>query len=118
MLLRTIAHSPYFITPGQFFDLICNINYWLGQFWRIMMPVSYQTMTSNLCIFRASPTEFVIPFAKYQKAVYSNQLSLGMRFRMMFETEELGTRRYLSLILMFYCELLAIHFFSNFLSFK
>uniref|UniRef100_A0A453SN09 Auxin response factor n=1 Tax=Aegilops tauschii subsp. strangulata TaxID=200361 RepID=A0A453SN09_AEGTS len=43
---------------------------------------------------RASPTEFVIPFAKYQKAVYGNQLSLGMRFRMMFETEELGTRRY------------------------
>jgi hypothetical protein len=43
---------------------------------------------------RASPTEFVIPFAKYQKALYSNQISLGMRFRMMFETEELGTRRY------------------------
>ncbi|THU47174.1 hypothetical protein C4D60_Mb09t12750 [Musa balbisiana] len=42
---------------------------------------------------RASPSEFVIPFAKYQKAVYSNQISLGMRFRMMFETEELGTRR-------------------------
>lgn len=54
----------------------------------------FQTMTSILCIFRASPTEFVIPFAKYQKAVYGNQLSLGMRFRMMFETEELGTRRY------------------------
>ncbi|KAM0842868.1 hypothetical protein ACQ4PT_058051 [Festuca glaucescens] len=47
---------------------------------------------------RASPTEFVIPFAKYQKAVYSNQLSLGMRFRMMFETEELGTRRYMGTI--------------------
>lgn len=47
---------------------------------------------------RASPTEFVIPFAKYQKAVYGNQLSLGMRFRMMFETEELGTRRYMGTI--------------------
>ncbi|CAM0909731.1 unnamed protein product [Alopecurus aequalis] len=47
---------------------------------------------------RASPTEFVIPFAKYQKALYSNQLSLGMRFRMMFETEELGTRRYMGTI--------------------
>ncbi|CAO2202540.1 unnamed protein product [Urochloa humidicola] len=47
---------------------------------------------------RASPSEFVIPFAKYQKAFYSNQLSLGMRFRMMFETEESGTRRYMGTI--------------------
>ncbi|XP_062196109.1 auxin response factor 21-like isoform X2 [Phragmites australis] len=47
---------------------------------------------------RASPSEFVIPFAKYQKAVYTNQISLGMRFRMMFETEESGTRRYMGTI--------------------
>ncbi|CAN6464552.1 unnamed protein product [Victoria cruziana] len=47
---------------------------------------------------RASPSEFVIPLAKYNKAVYSNQLSLGMRFRMMFETEESGTRRYMGTI--------------------
>ncbi|AQK68402.1 Auxin response factor 20 [Zea mays] len=47
---------------------------------------------------RASPTEFVIPFAKFQKALYSNQISLGMRFRMMFETEELGMRRYMGTI--------------------
>uniref|UniRef100_A0A0E0IEP5 Auxin response factor n=1 Tax=Oryza nivara TaxID=4536 RepID=A0A0E0IEP5_ORYNI len=47
---------------------------------------------------RASTSEFVIPFAKYQKAVYGNQLSLGMRFRMMFETEESGTRRYMGTI--------------------
>lgn len=44
-------------------------------------------------LYRASPSEFVIPLAKYQKAVYGNQVSLGMRFRMMFETEESGTRR-------------------------
>ena len=29
--------------------------------------------------------------------MYSNQISLGMRFRMMCETEELGTRRYVKL---------------------
>ena len=29
--------------------------------------------------------------------MYSNQISLGMRFRMMCETEELGTRRYIQL---------------------
>ncbi|KAG6673225.1 hypothetical protein I3843_16G101300 [Carya illinoinensis] len=48
---------------------------------------------------RASPSEFVIPLAKYYKAVYSNQISLGMRFRMMFETEESGTRRYMGTIM-------------------
>lgn len=57
------------------------------------MILSYATVTKLVLICRASPSEFVVPFAKYQKAVYSNQISLGMRFRMMFETEELGTRR-------------------------
>ncbi|XP_030493604.2 auxin response factor 19 [Cannabis sativa] len=47
---------------------------------------------------RASPSEFVIPLAKYYKAVCGNQISLGMRFRMMFETEESGTRRYMGTI--------------------
>ncbi|KAK9078938.1 hypothetical protein SSX86_002997 [Deinandra increscens subsp. villosa] len=47
---------------------------------------------------RASLSEFVIPLAKYYKAVCSNQISLGMRFRMMFETEESGTRRYMGTI--------------------
>ncbi|XP_022732351.1 auxin response factor 7-like [Durio zibethinus] len=46
---------------------------------------------------RASPSEFVIPLAKYTKAIYT-QVSLGMRFRMMFETEESGIRRYMGTI--------------------
>ncbi|KAL6524778.1 hypothetical protein OROMI_030371 [Orobanche minor] len=47
---------------------------------------------------RACPSDFVIPFAKYQKAVYSTQLSIGMRFGMMFETEESTKRRYMGTI--------------------
>jgi auxin response factor len=39
----------------------------------------------------------VIPLAKYNKAMYT-QVSLGMRFRMMFETEESGVRRYMGTI--------------------
>ncbi|KAJ9538808.1 hypothetical protein OSB04_031541 [Centaurea solstitialis] len=46
---------------------------------------------------RASPAEFVIPLAKYSKAMYT-QVSLGMRFRMMFETEESGVRRYMGTV--------------------
>ncbi|KAJ4829694.1 hypothetical protein Tsubulata_023614 [Turnera subulata] len=47
---------------------------------------------------RTSPSEFVIPLAKYYRAVHSHQISPGLRFRMMFETEESGTRRYMGTI--------------------
>lgn len=39
----------------------------------------------------------MIPLAKYNKAMYT-QVSLGMRFGMMFETEESGVRRYMGTI--------------------
>ncbi|PHT26742.1 hypothetical protein CQW23_33653 [Capsicum baccatum] len=44
-------------------------------------------------VSKACPLEFVIPLAKYRKPVYSTQLSVGMRFGMMFETEEIGKGR-------------------------
>uniref|UniRef100_A0A7N0RE73 Auxin response factor n=1 Tax=Kalanchoe fedtschenkoi TaxID=63787 RepID=A0A7N0RE73_KALFE len=47
---------------------------------------------------RASPSEFVIPLAKYVKAVYQTRVSVGMRFRMLFETEESSVRRYMGTI--------------------
>ncbi|KAI4336799.1 hypothetical protein L6164_015280 [Bauhinia variegata] len=47
---------------------------------------------------RACPSEFVIPLGKYRKAVFGTQLSVGMRFGMMFETEESGKRRYMGTI--------------------
>ena len=43
---------------------------------------------------RASPSEFVIPLSKYVKAVFHTRVSVGMRFRMLFETEESSVRRY------------------------
>ncbi|KAL1555806.1 ADP-ribosylation factor, Arf Arf6 [Salvia divinorum] len=47
---------------------------------------------------RASPSEFVIPLAKYIKAVHHTRVSVGMRFRMLFETEESSVRRYMGTI--------------------
>ncbi|KAK1280886.1 Auxin response factor 6 [Acorus gramineus] len=47
---------------------------------------------------RASPSEFIIPLAKYAKAVYHTCVSVGMRFRMLFETEESSVRRYMGTI--------------------
>jgi len=50
---------------------------------------------SNMFTFcRASPSEFVIPLSKYVKAVFHTRVSVGMRFRMLFETEESSVRRY------------------------
>ncbi|KAL6504443.1 hypothetical protein OROGR_026366 [Orobanche gracilis] len=57
---------------------------------------------SSFTIFynpRACPSKFVIPFAEYRKAVHSTQLSVGMRFGMMFETEESSKRRYMGTII-------------------
>ncbi|XP_024976571.1 auxin response factor 5-like [Cynara cardunculus var. scolymus] len=47
---------------------------------------------------RACPSEFVIPLARFRKSVYGTQLSVGMRFGMMFETDESGKRRYMGTI--------------------
>ncbi|XP_023894716.1 auxin response factor 8 isoform X2 [Quercus suber] len=47
---------------------------------------------------RASPSEFVVPFSKYLKAVFHTRVSVGMRFRMLFETEESSVRRYMGTI--------------------
>ncbi|RWW47557.1 hypothetical protein BHE74_00046436 [Ensete ventricosum] len=44
-------------------------------------------------ILRATPSEFVIPLSKYLKAVFHTRVSVGMRFRMLFETEECSVRR-------------------------
>ncbi|KAJ7520992.1 hypothetical protein O6H91_19G033300 [Diphasiastrum complanatum] len=57
---------------------------------------AYNT-SSRFAIFynpRASPSEFVVPISKYNKAVYTMQFSIGMRFRMQFETEDSSSRRY------------------------
>lgn len=56
---------------------------------------------SSFSIFynpRACPSEFVVPLSKFRKSVFGTQLSAGMRFGMMFETEESGKRRYMGTI--------------------
>ncbi|MQL76211.1 hypothetical protein Taro_008594 [Colocasia esculenta] len=47
---------------------------------------------------RACPSEFVVPLAKYHKAAYGTQVSVGTRFGMMFETEDSGKRRYMGTV--------------------
>jgi hypothetical protein len=47
---------------------------------------------------RQSPSEFVIPLAKYHNAIVNCPATVGMRFRMVFETEESTIRRYMGTI--------------------
>nr|QGJ03754.1 auxin response factor 8-like protein [Vanilla planifolia] len=47
---------------------------------------------------RACPSEFVVPLSKYVKAVFHTRVSVGMRFRMLFETDESSVRRYMGTI--------------------
>ncbi|KAK9074841.1 hypothetical protein SSX86_003160 [Deinandra increscens subsp. villosa] len=68
-----------------------------------LLAAAAHAASTNSCftIFynpRASPSEFVIPLSKYVKAVYHTKLSVGMRFRMLFETEESSVRRYMGTI--------------------
>ncbi|XP_059641376.1 auxin response factor 8-like isoform X3 [Cornus florida] len=68
-----------------------------------LLAAAAHAASTNSCftIFfnpRASPSEFVIPLSKYVKAVYHTRVSVGMRFRMLFETEESSVRRYMGTI--------------------
>ncbi|KAI4374936.1 hypothetical protein MLD38_012871 [Melastoma candidum] len=60
------------------------------------------TSRSSFTIFynpRVCPAEFVVPLAKYRKAIYGTRISAGMRFGMMFETEESVKRTYMGTVI-------------------
>lgn len=59
----------------------------------IALQITLTLLFLYFYFYRASPSEFVIPLAKYVKAVYHTRVSVGMRFRMLFETEESSVRR-------------------------
>ncbi|KAF5748002.1 hypothetical protein HS088_TW05G00733 [Tripterygium wilfordii] len=68
-----------------------------------LLAAAAHAAATNTCftIFynpRASPSAFVIPLSTYVKAVFHTRVSVGMRFRMLFETEESSVRRYMGTI--------------------
>ncbi|KAL6546347.1 ADP-ribosylation factor, Arf Arf6 [Orobanche minor] len=89
------ANRPQTVTPSS---VLSSDSMHLG----LLAAAAHAAATnSRFTIFynpRASPSEFVIPLAKYIKAVYHTQVSVGMRFRMLFETEESSVRRYMGTI--------------------
>lgn len=87
MLLRLIVVSLFSLTPGD--NTLFCVFLFLSFFFCVLI---------ESCDIRASPSEFVIPLSKYAKAVYHTRVSVGMRFRMLFETEESSVRRYISVV--------------------
>ncbi|CAK9151970.1 unnamed protein product [Ilex paraguariensis] len=89
------AHRPQTVMPSS---VLSSDSMHLG----LLAAAAHAAATnSRFTIFynpRASPSEFVIPLAKYVKAVYHTRVSVGMRFRMLFETEESSIRRYMGTI--------------------
>lgn len=110
-LLAAAAHAA---ATNSCFTVFYNprwvIHYSLSPVFSLTLPPNpTRTHTHTLTLFldvvweflikpsdiRASPSEFVIPLSKYAKAVYHTRVSVGMRFRMLFETEESSVRRYI-----------------------
>ncbi|KAK6127536.1 hypothetical protein DH2020_038739 [Rehmannia glutinosa] len=66
--------------------------------WSVFVSAKRLVAGDSVLFIWASPSEFVIPLSKYAKAVYHTRVSVGMRFRMLFETEESSVRRYMGTI--------------------
>ena len=87
----TIFYNPRFVkfTIKSYLSLpfaLCPLPF---LFWFLTLISGYLLST----IHRACPSDFVIPLIKFRKTVFGTQVSVGMRFGMMFETEESGKRR-------------------------
>ncbi|RZC67559.1 hypothetical protein C5167_011249 [Papaver somniferum] len=89
------AHRPQTVMPSS---VLSSDSMHIG----LLAAAAHAAATnSRFTIFynpRASPSEFVIPLTRFAKAVYHTRVSVGMRFRMLFETEESSVRRYMGTI--------------------
>ena len=56
---------------------------------------NYNACFNTYITGKASPFDYVIPLSKYIKVVHHTCVSVGMRFRMLFDTEESSVHKYL-----------------------
>lgn len=94
MHLGLLAAAAHAAATNSRFTIFYNPRYRLKYLMNALMCWFSSFCIKRIRFFcRASPSEFVIPLAKYVKAVYHTRVSVGMRFRMLFETEESSVRR-------------------------
>ncbi|KAL7211744.1 hypothetical protein ACSBR2_014581 [Camellia fascicularis] len=63
----------------------------------VVNAISMRSVFSICYNPRANSSEFIIPFCKFSKSL-TNSCTVGMRFKMRFETEDTAERRYTGLI--------------------
>lgn len=86
---RSIKHLLFFLPHKLVWAEGACCSRMEGIYW----PADIFSHVSSFLMYRTSPSEFVIPWSKFRKAVHFTQISVGMRFRMVFETEESNVRR-------------------------
>ncbi|KAI3749791.1 hypothetical protein L2E82_20407 [Cichorium intybus] len=79
---------PNYTVCGRCWDIVYR--------YKVTIFYTAPTLMRLLCV--ACPSEFVIPLTRYRTSVFGTQLPVGMRFGMMFETDELGKHRYMGTI--------------------
>lgn len=94
MHIGVLAAAAHAASSGSSFTIYYNPRY--KSFSISILPgllVACLTYIRSWNLFRTSPSPFVVPVARYNKANYIQQ-SVGMRMAMMFETEESSKRRF------------------------
>ncbi|KAF8409175.1 hypothetical protein HHK36_005249 [Tetracentron sinense] len=85
------------VKGGVPFSVLCSQSLNLGTLTTVVNAVSMKSVFHIYHNPRASPSEFIIPFRKFSKS-FDHSFSIGMRFKMRFETEDAAERRYTGVI--------------------
>ncbi|KAG1367940.1 auxin response factor 15 [Cocos nucifera] len=82
---------------GTPFSAPCSQSLDLGKLAAVANAVSTKSVFHIYYNPRASPSDFIVPYWKFAKS-FSNSFSIGMRFKMRYESEDAAERRHTGLI--------------------
>ncbi|PIA35078.1 hypothetical protein AQUCO_03600025v1 [Aquilegia coerulea] len=82
---------------GLPFSVLCTQSLNVGTVAAVPAAISTKSVFSIYYNPRANSSQFIIPFHKYSKSL-NHSFSIGMRFKMRFETDEAAERRYMGMI--------------------
>nr|XP_010924405.1 auxin response factor 15 isoform X4 [Elaeis guineensis]XP_029121019.1 auxin response factor 15 isoform X3 [Elaeis guineensis] len=82
---------------GTPFSTPCSQSLDLGKLAAVANAVSTKSVFHIYYNPRASPSEFIVPYWKFAKS-FSHSFSIGMRFKMRYESEDAAERRHTGLI--------------------
>ncbi|KAJ4980523.1 hypothetical protein NE237_031360 [Protea cynaroides] len=86
------------VKDGIPFSALCSQSLNLGTFADAAKAVSTKSVFHICYNPRATHSDFIIPFRKYLRSI-NNSFSVGMRFKMLFESEDAAERRFTGMIM-------------------